>query len=180
MADNLTTWSIGAFMIQHRDCCAGFTLIELTVVLLILTIALGLVLPEASSLIFRNSLQTSARRLAGAVSYARSQAMVEGRPWKLVVDLDNNSYWLAAGTGNADAGHTRKRSLESGVRFVDVEIPGQDTRTAGQVTIHFNPKGLAEPAVLHIEGSGNKVRTLRIKAFNGRLVILDGYVRVEG
>jgi len=67
---------------------SGFTLVELAVVLVILAVILGLVLPEVSSFFFRSDLKASSRRLAGAVAYARSQAMLEGRLWELTLDLD--------------------------------------------------------------------------------------------
>jgi Tfp pilus assembly protein FimT len=70
--------------------------VELAVVLVILAVILGLVLPEASSFFFRSDLKASSRRLAGAVAYARSQAMLEGRLWELTLDLDTDSFWAAA------------------------------------------------------------------------------------
>jgi hypothetical protein len=44
------------------------------------------------------------------------------------------------------------------------------------VALRFHPKGLVEPAVIHLKGPGNRVQTLSIKPFSGRLSIEDGYV----
>ena len=126
----------------------GFTLLELVVVMLILVAMLGLVLPQASSVFVRNDLKTSSRRLAGAVAYARSQAMLERVEQQLTLDLD--------------AKKAQNEQLNS-----------------GQVALRFQPKGLVEPAVIHLAGSGERVQTISIKAFNGRCVIQDGYVELE-
>ncbi|MGD8916425.1 MAG: hypothetical protein PVH35_07490, partial [Syntrophobacterales bacterium] len=111
---------------------------ELAVVLMILAVVLGLVLPEASSLLFRSDLKASSRRLAGAVSYARSQAMLEGRLWELTLDLDADSFWAAAADVDkegvsSDLERVKKRKLAGEVRFLDVKKLPDETKRAGRV-----------------------------------------------
>ncbi|UCG10974.1 MAG: GspH/FimT family pseudopilin [Deltaproteobacteria bacterium] len=162
----------------------GFTLLELVVVMLILTAVLGLVVPEVSSVFLRSDLKASSRRLAGAVAYARSQAMVEGRLWELTLDLDESTFWTdpaIGGTGDSEESDleedtAKKRSLEGEVRFLDIQKLPDEPRNTGQVTLRFQPKGLVEPALIHLAGPGNKVQTLFIKPFNGRVVVRDGYM----
>ena len=161
----------------------GFTLVELAVVLMILAVVLGLVLPEASSFLFRSDLKASTRRLAGAVSYARSQAMLEGRPWELTLDLDTASFWATAleqegSSTNLDT--VKKRTLAGDVRFMDVKKLPDETKSAGLVVLHFHPKGLVEPAVIHLAGPGKQIQTIFVKAFNGRLLARDGYLEESG
>ena len=157
---------------------AGFTLLELVVVMLILTAMLGLVLPEASLVFMRNDLKTSSRRLAGAVAYARSQAMLERRVQELTLDLDAGRFWIGAegDSDKSDLRPARKQALVGKVRFMDVRKARDEQRSSGQVALRFQPKGLVEPAVIHLAGSGERVQTLFIKAFNGRCIIQDGYV----
>jgi prepilin-type N-terminal cleavage/methylation domain-containing protein len=162
----------------------GFTLLELAVVLLLLTVVLGLVLPEASSLLTDSDLRTSSRRVAGAVAEARNEAMLGGRIWELAIDLESNAFWIAPvgdgeeGGTSAEAGKSqpRKRTLAGEVRFLDVRKGQEESRNTGRVSIRFHPKGLVEPAVIHLGGRGNRVQTLSIKPFSGRLSIEDGYV----
>ena len=156
----------------------GFTLLELTVVLIILTVILGLVLPKTSSFLFRSDMKASSRRLAGAVAYARSQAMLEGRLWELTLDLDADSFWATAveEESSSDLDTIRKRTLAGEVRFMDVKKLPEETKRAGRVALHFHPKGLVEPAVIHLAGPGKQIQTLFVKAFNGRLVVSEGYV----
>ena len=163
----------------------GFTLVELAVVLLILAVVLGLVLPEASSFLFRSDLKASSRRLAGAVSYARSQAMLEGRLWELTLDLDADSFWAAAVDADkeglsSELEKVKKRKLAGEVRFLDVKKLPDETKSAGRVALNFHPKGLVEPAVIHLAGPGKQIQTIFVKAFNGRLVVRDGYLEESG
>ena len=151
---------------------------ELAVVLVILAVILGLVLPEASSYFFRSDLKASSRQLAGAVAYARSQAMLEGRLWELTLDLDTNSFWAAAVEegDSTDLDAVKKRTLAGEVRFMDVKKLPDENKRAGRVILRFHPKGLVEPAVIHLAGPGKQIRTLVVKPFNGRLVVREGYI----
>jgi prepilin-type N-terminal cleavage/methylation domain-containing protein len=160
---------------------SGFTLVELAVVLLLVSVILGLVLPEASSLLLDRDIKASCRRLAGSVSYARNQAMLEGRAWELVLDLDAGTFWTvpAGETEGLEAKTPKERSLSGQCRFLDVRMTGEGIRSAGRVVLHFQPKGLAEPAAIHLAGPGDQVQTIIIKAFNARLAFYDTYVEGE-
>jgi Tfp pilus assembly protein FimT len=153
-------------------------MLELVVVMLILTAMLGLVLPGASSVFVWDDLKTSSRRLAGAVANARSQAMLEHRVQELTLDLDGGFFWTSpmGDSDESDLEPTRKQALEGEVRFMDIRKAQNEERTSGRVALRFQPKGLAEPAVIHLVGSGERVQTLSIKPFSGRCVIQDGYV----
>ena len=75
-----------------------------------------------------------------------------------------------------DSDTVKKRTLAGEVRFVDVKKLPDENKSAGRVALHFHPKGLAEPAVIHLAGPGNQIRTLVVKPFNGRLVVREGYL----
>ena len=70
----------------------------------------------------------------------------------------------------------KKRALAGEVRFMDVKKLPEETKRSGRVALHFHPKGLVEPAVIHLAGPGKQIQTLFVKAFNGRLVVSDGYL----
>lgn len=160
----------------------GFTLVELAVVILILTVTFGLVLPKISSGLWQNDLKTSSRRLAGAVAQARTRAMVEGCIWTLMLDLKAGTFWTTAKVEDevAEPENYEKRALAGEVRFMDVQKPQEGTKTSsGRTALRFQPKGLAEPAVIHLAGPGDRVQTLFVKAFNARVAIREGYLERE-
>ena len=108
--------------------------------------------------------------------------MLEGRVHELTLDLDTGTFWTNPATGGAgdsdksDREPTKKRTLEGEVRFANVRKAQSEQWSAGQVALRFQPRGLAEPAVIYLAGSGERVQTIFIKAFNGRCVIQDGYI----
>ena len=101
---------------------AGFTLLELVVVMLIVATMLGLVLPGTSWFFMRSDLKTSSRRLAGVVAETRSQAMLERRVQELTMDLDNGVFWTSAAgdSDKSDFEPTRKHALARLKRAVEL------------------------------------------------------------
>lgn len=74
---------------------AGFTLVELTIVVVVIGIAAGLVIPNLSSLLAREGEKSTTRVLAGALRRARSEALLTGRPWRVDIDWGKGEYRIA-------------------------------------------------------------------------------------
>ncbi len=71
-------------MIPRR--AAGFTLVELTIVLVVMGIAAGLAIPQLAGLFSRESEKSLARQLSGLLTRARTEAIVTGRPFVVTLD----------------------------------------------------------------------------------------------
>ncbi len=71
----------------------AFTLIELLAVLLIMTLVIGITLPNLSLRSERVVLD-AAERLAATLAYTRQRAVATGTKHRLVVDLDAAAYWI--------------------------------------------------------------------------------------
>ncbi len=68
----------------------GFTLFELLIVLLIISVVSAFVGPRMGSSISNMELKTSAKRIAASLRYARSQATWHGTTYMAVFDFDEN------------------------------------------------------------------------------------------
>ncbi len=87
---------------------AGFTLLEISLVLLIFGIVLSFVIPrlrDPSQL----ELSSNVRRLALKVRFLRGEAILNGRIYRLNFDLDGQRYWISTedtvdDTANGDTG----------------------------------------------------------------------------
>jgi type II secretion system protein H len=76
---------------EKRLCsdAPGFTLIELMIVLVIMGLVLAFAAPRIASNLLGLSLDTTAKKVAGALRYARSQALTTGRIYNAIFDCEN-------------------------------------------------------------------------------------------
>ena len=93
---------------------AGYTLIELMVVLLIIGAALSLALPRLDSVLPQLKLKQTAREVVLALREAQRQAIQGGRPTTVLLDLPHRRLLGPGGrfvplmntaSNNCDAGH---------------------------------------------------------------------------
>ncbi|MFV3128972.1 GspH/FimT family pseudopilin [Niveispirillum sp. KHB5.9] len=130
---------------------AGFTLLEMLVVLLLLGVATALVAPRLS--LGRAALDADARTLAMVLSDAREQAVLTGEPVTLALNLADPGW----GGGNLPA--TSSLHVEG-----DAELMAD-----GVARIRFLPDGSASGATIRLTGRGGGERRLRVDWLTGRV-----------
>ena len=74
---------------------SGFTLFELLIALAIITVMWGIGISAMPRLLSGSGPDALARRLAGAGQEARQMAMLQQRPWELLLDLDQGLFYRA-------------------------------------------------------------------------------------
>ena len=89
----VTTFSRGSSRCRREG---GFTLIELGLVILIIGVMLAIAIPRLGNRAYKE-LSSETRKLALAVRYLRHAAILNGRTYRLVYDLDNRRYWVEVG-----------------------------------------------------------------------------------
>ena len=165
---------------------AGFTLLEVTLVLAILVVVMGLTLPRLRDP-GRAELMAQARRLVLTFRLLRSEAVLNGAAYRLNYDLDQQRYWVTPAdqvtdlaTFARDIGSlARGTNLEPPVGIMDIVLPTLAGKiTQGQVYTVFYPDGSIDPTVIHL-ANGKEAYTLWLNPMNGRLRIDPGYREVE-
>lgn len=160
----------------------GFTLVEILVVIILLTIFLGLGIPRIGGIGQGEELRKTSRGLAAHVLEAHSQAAVETRPYYLCLDLTNNVFWLdleRPRPGEEKSGEAQNQTaLGKGVVFKDVLKTNNEMVTAGIVCFAFWANGGNEPGTIHLIAKDEEM-TLFIRPYLGRLDIEEGYLREE-
>jgi len=157
---------------------AGFTLIEIVVVMVLISLFMVLSIPLFGN-IGTGNLDTSARRLSGTIKYLFNEAALTGREYRLIYDLDQRSYSAQVLEENSElveaSGQGRKATLKGAVRFRDLQVPGRGKFTIGQVTIRIDPTGWIEETVIHLDDGKDNLLTLRVMPMTGSTEIYQGY-----
>ena len=86
------------------DSCRGFSLVELMIVLAVMSLLLMFAAPRMAGNLTGLTLKTAAKKTAGMVRYARSQAVATGVPHAAVFDCERQTVIVAALTRPAERG----------------------------------------------------------------------------
>jgi len=79
---------------KKKTGCLGFTLLELTLVMFFMALIAGLSTPFVMSTLDRMELQTSARKIASTLRYARNEAITSKKPVIFSGNLVRNHFWI--------------------------------------------------------------------------------------
>ena len=184
MAISTTAPADDAHRRRWRDA-SGFTLLEISLVLLIIAVVLLLVLPR-----FRDpgraELTSNARRLVMIFRLLRNEAVMNGYAYRLNYDLSQQRYWVSADE-SADLREfvhelgplARGTTLKEPVGIADIVLPTLAGKISqGQIYTVFYPDGSVDPTVIHLS-TPREAYTLWLNPMNGRLNMASGYHDVE-
>lgn len=86
---------------RRKRRAAGFTLIELILVMALLVIVIAAVAPALSKFFRGRNLDSEARRLLSLTRLGQSRAVSEGTPMRLWIDAERRTYGLQAEQGGS-------------------------------------------------------------------------------
>ena len=164
----------------------GFTLVELTVVLMIVAVVASLTVPQVLSSLMSVRLRTSAQDLLVAANRARDFATTRRRICRLVLDLEEQTYQLEYQAYPQQrpyefvamkGGPIKLTRLANGVKFVVVEVdPAAAAEDDGdgddRVIVAFQPTGGADAAIIQITDE-RRTYSLLIDPGSGRATLVD-------
>ena len=132
----------------------GFTLIELMVVMLLITIVLVVAIPRFEGGVIEDPTKKLSRWMINTVRTLRSKAIQQQKIQTLVVDLNNRKMWAVHEGMEEEAlssANEQARDLPGGLQFVDVQFPDIEPITNGTADINFYPAGFSDHAIIHLE-----------------------------
>lgn len=143
---------------------AGFTLLELMIVLGILAVVAGIAMPLLHRPAGDAALMATARQIASGMRLARAAAIRDNADHVLTVDLARRRFWVA--------GVTAPLPVASGIA-VDLITLEKELVSDGQGGMRFHPDGSASGGQVVLTAAGRRV-TVELDWMTGHASIRRG------
>jgi len=164
-----------------RRAAAGFTILELMIVILIIGAITGIAIPRMSA-VLATDLKAAARKLGGGIQFCFNEAVIKQASVRLMFDLERGEYWLTYLAVSGSTGEFvqvpnrifKRQKLPAGIYFKNFTTPhNMETVFSGEEFITFYPTGYAEQAVIHLASDHGEVYTILVKPLTGKIVVYD-------
>jgi type II secretion system protein H len=163
----------------------AFTLIELIVVIVLVTVLAGMIAPRLWGAGRGASLRSAAKRVFVAAQYARDYAATRRRICRLILDPKTGRFQLIAQVNPEhrpdeykpiEGGPGRAGHLEKPLRFAEIRVeptvPRENNETKNN-EITFYPSGRCDAAVVQIT-DGRETYSLEVFPSRGRCRLSQG------
>lgn len=133
---------------------AGFTLIELIVVIALISLFLSFTIPRFRETLLTNESQKNYRWILGTIRELKRRAVEENRGFALHVDVNTRTFWI---TDESMSDESRLLAGQDGyvltesLSVLDVEFPHKEKVTSGRADIFFYKAGYSDKALIHLE-----------------------------
>jgi type II secretory pathway pseudopilin PulG len=153
---------------------AGFTILEMILVLFLLAGLFGLIIPRIT---FGDNLGSVGRRLVGTIRSLQGMAMLAQKPIRLYFDIDQGTYWPMVLDGQEekallDAAWATPLTLPEAVRITDITA-GQGKKTTGRADLWFYPSGRIDPATIHLTDEGTNILAIAVEPVTSAIRVSD-------
>ena len=153
---------------------AGFTILEIIIVLFLLVGLLGIILPRIS---WEENLGSVGRKMVGNVRSLQHLAMSTQKTVHLYVDIDRGAYWSMILDGNqekvpSDPAWLTPLTLPDTIRFSDILV-SQGKKESGRVDIFFYPTGRIDTATMHLMNERSNILAIAIEPVTGAIRMSD-------
>ena len=164
-----------------RNVC-GFTLIEMTIVILIIGLTALILLPRVTGYSGGNG-KTVIRHLTGAIQTLRDEAEFRQKIFRLNLNISEQRYDASFLNENGEfvpfqSDILGKTAFGGKVLLKDVVTLRQGKVTEGTAYLFFYPLGRVEKGYFHFEEEGRPI-TLQLFSLSGKVKWYDGYIEEQ-
>ena len=157
----------------------GFSLIELLIVLILISLSVSLVTPSLSRFSKNIELKTATKKISAILRYYRNEAVHRGKVQQILFDSNAREVRIRAveqeagapdqeATGRAEAPNY---PLPAGIQIKEIKVPTPQYPTEVP-TIEFYPNGSSNGGSIVLDNEGNKGYRIDVH-------FLTGIVRIE-
>jgi prepilin-type N-terminal cleavage/methylation domain-containing protein len=171
---------------RWRGPAAGFTLVELMVVIIIIGLIGGIAVTSWATMMPNQQFNTAVRNLSEVLHETRSNAIARNREFRILYDLDADTYRVRtpfrAGGGFATSEDEDDQRLwihetnlaESHIDLVRITVDDQ-AYTEGLVEVYFQPLGASAYHVIELAQTAfEREFTLEVLPLTGEIRMHDG------
>jgi general secretion pathway protein H len=161
----------------------GFTLIELIVVMVLISLTAAFAVPQISSALFGDDLNASVRRFVGLIAETGQEARLRRIAIALRYDRERHLFTVTSAeiSGGADdeggEKHASELRLDESVQVTD--ITAAHGGNAEDMTILFDAHGYVDKTAVHFRHEDGEERTVLLSPFLGVTRMLDHRVSLD-
>jgi len=150
-------------ILSSRDSPRGFTLLELVLVMLIVTVLMAMAAPSLHGFYGSRRTAEAAAQIVALTRFARAAAANEGRVYRLYLDSHASAYWLVRQMGTefvppaSDLGQVFSLPDGIGAKWADEQTPDRQY-------VHFYPTGRTEAGTIVLTGSQGQRSEIRCES----------------
>lgn len=169
----------GATIEREPRAAAGFTLIELMVVIAIIGIVMRVALLNLGALVPATTLDGESKGLRAHIDFLRSEARLRGQTHSLELDLSNHRFRYVLPPERRLASHEAEteewpltwRPLDKRVKFHGLAIPGRPVIEHGIYRVQFDEAGQTGDLAIFLRldsAAADYVWSLQLHGLTGR------------
>jgi prepilin-type N-terminal cleavage/methylation domain-containing protein len=164
----------------------GFTLLELIIVCLLITVSLAFSVPNIRQAFVVDQLAASSRKIMALIKEVRIRAAQEQQPYVIHFDLDRKKIWyqpdviVPKDAKEQETPHAAPTiTLPPSVRLQDIQTGTAEKKGAGDVVLWINPQGYMDQTVLHLVDDRDNTISLELSPFLSTIKAHDTYISLE-
>ena len=160
-----------------RRRAAGFTLIELMLVVAIAALVIQLVVINIGAFLRVKSMNSAGQQLISQLDFIRSEARLQGKDYRIELDLDNHRYRtvlppeqrLLSSEVEKEELKTSWTPLGENVAFLSHSIAGGPTARSGLAPIAFDPHGFTADQTIYLVHTADEdmVWSIQLRGLTG-------------
>ncbi len=161
----------------------GFTLLELLIVCLLISVSLGLSIPSLRSSLISDDLASGSRKVISLIKSCRAKAIAEQKPYLIFYDSAKREFWYQQ--EDEDNEEENKKSsparasitLPGEIRVQEIkQATGSSDQDPAKNGIWISKQGYMDKTAIHLVGSGHKSLSLLISPFLPTIKIIEGTI----
>jgi Tfp pilus assembly protein FimT len=162
----------------------GLSLVELSIVILLISFVLLLSTPRFGAVLVGQRLNSTGHLLTGMVRYLYDQATAKKQTYRLNYQLKEGEIWVTYMNDDGEfiedqsSTFTQRRKLPMGIQFEDIATPTGIVKE-GRAYTQFFPTGLVDRSLVHLRTDDGTQLSVLIHPLSGRVTIEPGYRELE-